>query len=86
MKRTEEWDDFLGVHVRVSPRPRRHRFYRTIDVYQPTGWGSPGVKKAVDIYFRVTLFIIKALISIPLAIAAIGAFWLLWVIITLRFN
>jgi hypothetical protein len=81
MRRWEEWDDFLGVRVRVSPR--RRRFEQTIDVYQPTGWNSPGVRKAVRIYFRVTLFIIKALISIPLAIIAIGAFWLLWVIITL---
>ena len=73
-----EWDDFIGVRVRVRSRP-------TID-YHPSGWSSPVARKAVRIYFRVTLFIIKALISIPLAIAAIGAFWLLWVIITLRFN
>ena len=80
-----EWDDFLGVRVRVSPRPRRRRFYRTIDVYQPNGWNSPGVRKAVDIYFRATLFIIKALIAIPISIIAIGSFWTLWIIVT-RFN
>ena len=75
-----EWDDFLGVRVRVSRRPRRQRFYRTIE-YQPRGWSSPGVRKAVDIYFRVTIFIIKMLISIPLALVGIGAFWMLWIII-----
>jgi hypothetical protein len=74
-----EWDDFLGVRVRVSRRPRQ-RFYRTFD-YRPTGWGSPGVKKIIRVYFRVTLFIVKMLISIPLAIVAIGAFWLFGVII-----
>jgi hypothetical protein len=77
-----EWDDFLGLHVRVSPRPRRRRYYRTID-YRPSGWSSPGARKAVGIYWRVTITIIKALIAIPLSILAIGAFWLLWVIITL---
>ena len=83
MSKGEEWDDFfLGAHVRV-PRPRRsQRFYRTID-YQPSGWSSPGVRKAVRIYWRVTITLIKALISIPLSILAIGAFWLLWIIITL---
>jgi hypothetical protein len=77
MKRAEEWD---------WPPTRRRRFYQTIDVYQPSGWNAPVARKAVDIYFRATLFIIKALIAIPLSIMAIGAFWLLWVIIivTLR--
>jgi hypothetical protein len=82
MKRAEEWDDFLGVHVRVSPRPHRRRFYRTIE-YQPSGWSSPVAKKIVGIYWRVTITIIKMLISIPLAILAIGALWMLWIIITL---
>jgi hypothetical protein len=72
MKR-EEWD---------WP-PRRRRYYRTFDVYQPSGWNSPGAKKAVSIYWRVTITIIKMLIAIPLSILAIGAFWLLWTIITL---
>jgi hypothetical protein len=76
-----EWDDFLGVRVRVSRRPRQ-RFYRTID-HQPTGWGSPGVKMAARIYWRVTITIIKVLIAVPLSIVAIGSFWLLWVLITL---
>jgi hypothetical protein len=74
MKRAEEWD---------WPPTRRRRFYRTIEYHQPSGWGSPVVRKAVDIYFRATLFIIKALIAIPLAIVTIGAFWLLGVIIML---
>jgi hypothetical protein len=79
-----EWDDFLGVRVRVSSRPRR-RFYRTID-YQPSSdWNSPSVRKAVSIYFRATLFVIKMLVAIPLAVIAVGAFWLLWIITTLRF-
>jgi hypothetical protein len=77
-----EWDDFLGVHVRVRSRPRRRRFYRTID-YQPIGWGSPGVRKAARIYWLVTITAIKALVSIPLAILAVAAFWLLWVLVTL---
>jgi hypothetical protein len=67
------------------PPVRRRRFYRTIDVYQPSGWNSPGAKKAVNIYWRVTITLIKALIAIPLSIMAIGAFWLLWIIVT-RFN
>jgi hypothetical protein len=77
-----EWDSFVGVRMRVRPRPRRPRFYRTIE-HQPRGWNSPGVRRAVDIYFRVTIFVIKMLISIPLAMLAVGAFWLLWVLVTL---
>jgi hypothetical protein len=77
MKRTEEWD---------WPPPRRgRRYYRTIDYYQPSGWGSPGVRKAVDVYWRVTVFIIKALLAIPLSLMAIGSIWMLWIIAT-RFN
>ena len=76
MKRAEEWD---------WPPTRRRSFYRTIDIYQPSGWNSPVTKKAVRVYWRVTITLIKALISIPLSIMAIGAFWLLWIIIT-RFN
>jgi hypothetical protein len=83
MKRREEWDDFLGVRVRVSRRPRSRRFYQTIDSRPPSGWNSPGVRKAVRIYFRTTLFIVKMLVSIPLSILAVGAFWMLGVIIML---
>jgi hypothetical protein len=79
MKRREEWDDFLGVRVRVSRRPRSRRFYQR----PPSGWNSPGVRKAVRIYFRTTLFIVKMLVSIPLSILAVGAFWMLGVIIML---
>ena len=67
------------------PPTRRRRFYRTIYYRQPLGWGSPVARKAARIYGRVTIVIIKMLIAIPLAMIAIGAFWLLWVIIT-RFN
>jgi hypothetical protein len=69
-----EWD--------WPPRARRRRFYRTID-YQPRGWGSPVTKKIVRVYGRVTIEIIKMLIAIPLSMIAIGAFWLLGVIIAL---
>jgi hypothetical protein len=60
--------------------PRHRRFYRTIDVYQPSGWSSPGVKKAVSIYSRTMVTIVKMLLAVPLSIVAIGAFWLLWII------
>ena len=73
MKREEEWD---------WPPTRHRRYYRTIDV-RPSGWNSPGTKKVVRIYWRVTITLIKALLIIPLSIMAIGAFWLLWTIITL---
>jgi hypothetical protein len=74
MKRAEEWD---------WP-PRRHRrYYRAVDIYQPSGWNSPVTKKIIDIYWRVMITSIKMLIAVPLSIIAIGAFWLLWTIITL---
>jgi hypothetical protein len=37
MKR-EEWDW-------PPPRDRYRRRYQTLDVYQPTGWNSPGAKR-----------------------------------------
>jgi hypothetical protein len=70
--RREEWD---------WP-PTRGR-YRTFNVYQPSGWNSPGAKKVVRIYWRVTITIIKILLAIPLSIVVIGGLWLLWTIITL---
>jgi hypothetical protein len=73
--RREEWD--------WPPTRGRYRRYRTFDVYQPSGWNSPGAKKAVRIYWRVTITIIKMLLAIPLSIMVVGAFWLLWTIITL---
>jgi hypothetical protein len=76
MKRTEWWD---------WPPTRRWRYYRTVDVYRPSGWRSPAAKKAVRIYWRVMITIIKMLLAVPLSIVAIGAFWLLWIIIT-RFR
>ena len=63
--------------------PKRHRFrrFRTrFDVYQPTGWNSPGAKKAIHIYWRVTIGVIKMLLAVMLSIVAISAFWLLWII------
>jgi hypothetical protein len=97
MKRAEEWDwpptraKFLtGGSIIKSPAhlgpgfsaARGRGRYRTVDVYQPSGWNSPGAKKAVRIYWQVTITIIKMLLAIPLSIIAIGAFWLLWTIIT----
>jgi hypothetical protein len=73
MKRAE-WD---------WPPTRGRRYYRTVDIYQPSGWDSPITKKAVRIYWQATITLIKMLLSIPLSIMAIGAFWLLWIIITL---
>jgi hypothetical protein len=70
MKR-EEWD---------WPPRRRRRYYRTID-YQPRGWSSPVTTKIVRIYWRTMIGAIKMLLAIPLAILAIGAFWLLGVIV-----
>jgi hypothetical protein len=82
-----EWDDFfLGARIRVSPRPRRQRVYRTIDYYQPSGWGSPGVKKIVRVYWRTTVMLIKVLLAIPLSLLAIGAFWFLWITLTLFYS
>ena len=66
------------------PPTRRRRYYRTID-YQPSGWSSPGAKKIVRVYWRVMVTAIKMLLAIPLSLLAIGAFWLLWIIITIVF-
>jgi hypothetical protein len=44
------------------------------------------VRRAVDIYFRVTIFVIKMLVAIPLAVIAVGAFWLLAVIVSLLWK
>jgi hypothetical protein len=66
------------------PPTRRRKYYRTVNVvYQPSGWNSPVTKKVVRVYWRVMITLIKALLAIPLSIMAIGAFWLLWIIITL---
>ena len=74
--RAEEWD-----------WPPTQRRYRTrFDVYQPSGWNSPGVKKAVHIYWQAMITIIKVLFAIPLSIMVIGGFWLLWIIITLPWR
>jgi hypothetical protein len=74
----EEWD----WPVERPPTRRRQRYYQTINV-PSGGWSSPGVRKAVDIYWQVTITVIKMLLAIPLAIMAIGAFWLLAVIVSL---
>jgi hypothetical protein len=75
MKRAEEWD--------WPPIRGRYRANSRFDVYQPSGWNSPGAKKAVSIYWRVMITIIKVLLAIPLSIVVIGGLWLLWTIITL---
>jgi hypothetical protein len=76
--RYEEWD----WPERPATRQRR-RYYRAAYVYQPSGWNSPIVRKVVNVYWAVTIAAIKMLISIPLAIMAIGAFYLLWIIVGL---
>jgi hypothetical protein len=76
---SHEWD--------WPPRKRRGYFrpYRNFDVYQPSGWNSPGVKKAINIYWRVTITAIKMVIAVPLTIVLIGSIWFLWILITLYF-
>jgi hypothetical protein len=61
------------------PTHQRRRYYRTVE-YQPSGWSSPITTKIVDIYWRATLFIIKAMLSIALSIMLVGSIWLLWVL------
>jgi hypothetical protein len=86
----QEWD---------WPPPRGRRYYRTVDIYQPSGrfrprlddfvhrgWNSPGVKKAIDVYWRVTITIIKMLIAVPLSLMAIGAIWFIWVLLGLLIS
>ena len=74
MKRAEEWD---------WPPTRRRRFYRTIDVYQPSGWNSPVARKTVRVYWRTMVTIVKMLISVPLAMMAVGSIWFLWILVML---
>jgi hypothetical protein len=80
--RAEEWD-WPPTRGRHRGLPYGTANYRAVDVYQPSGWNSPGAKKAVRIYLQVMITIIKVLIAIPLSIMTIGGFWLLWTIITL---
>jgi hypothetical protein len=72
MKRQEWWD---------WPPTRRRRYYRAD--YQPSGWSLPVARKAVRVYWRVTITLIKMLISIPLALMAIGSTWFLWILVML---
>jgi hypothetical protein len=78
MKRTEEWDwpPIRGRRYRWPPT--RSRF----DVYQ-SGWNSPGTKKAVHIYWQVTITIIKMLLAIPLSAMVVGSIWMIWILLTL---
>ena len=63
----------VGEQIRLKPqRP-----------YQRTGWNSPGVTKAVDVYTRVIVEIVKFLIAIPLAIMTCLALWLLLALLKL---
>jgi hypothetical protein len=74
----EEWD--------WPPRRRRYRRYRTrFDVYEPRGWSSPLTTRIVRIYWRTMVTAIKMLLAIPLAIVAIGSFWLFGVIVWIWF-
>jgi len=72
--RYEEWD---------WPPTRGRRYYRTIDVYQPSGWNSPRAKKIVDVYWQVTITTIKMLLAIPLSVMLFGSLWLLWILVGL---
>ena len=89
MNQEWDWPPTRGRSVALTTlkrnlrSPDRGSRYRTIDVYQPTGWNSPGVKMAIHIYWLTTITIIKMLLAIPLTIMAIGAFWLIWTIINL---
>jgi hypothetical protein len=74
MKRAEEWD---------WPPTRRWRYYRTIEYQPPSGWSSPGVRKAVRIYLQVTFTLIKMLVAIPLSLMLIGSIWFLWILVSL---
>jgi hypothetical protein len=77
MRYEEEWD--------WPPRRRRFRarVRTSFDIYQPSGWNSPLVKKAIDIYWRITIGIIKVMLAIVLTVVALGSFWLLWTLVTL---
>jgi hypothetical protein len=66
-----------------AERPPTHQRRKYYVEYQPSGWSSPRVRKAVDIYWRTIIGLVKAVIAVPLALIAIGAFYLLWIIIGL---
>jgi hypothetical protein len=72
-----------------TPRPRRRKYY---DIYQPgswdpvdqpNGWNSPITKRVADIYWRITIAIIKVLLIGYLTIVAFAAAWLFCTVITL---
>jgi hypothetical protein len=67
----------------VAKIPHVSRYRTRFDVYQPSGWNSPGVKKAIDVYCGVMIASIKVLLTIALTIMAFGASWLFWTLIAL---
>jgi hypothetical protein len=75
--RIEEWD-FPPVRGRYRAYPRDYDVYR-----QPSGWDSPVVKKAIDIYLQVMIGIIKVIFISALTIMAFGASWLIVTVLTL---
>jgi hypothetical protein len=77
MMRAEEWD---WPPTRRRKYYRSPKFYRTIDIYPPSGWNSPITKKIVSAYCHVMITAIKMLLAIPLTIMLIGSIWLLWIL------
>jgi hypothetical protein len=65
----------------IAPAISTSPFYSraTFDIYPPppTGWNS----KVADIYWRVTITMIKVVFATLLSIGAIAAFVVLWAII-----
>jgi hypothetical protein len=69
--------------VYLDPPLEFRRTGSRFDVYQPSGWNSPVVKKIVNAYWLITITAIKVMVAVPLTIAMIGAFWFVWIILTL---
>jgi hypothetical protein len=74
----EEWD----WPAERPPTRQRRRYYHRVE-YQPSGWSSPITRKIVDVYWRATVGVIKALLAAALTLMLVGSIWLIWVLITL---
>jgi hypothetical protein len=84
MRRAEEWDWPPTRRWRhPPPLELRRTGYRTFDTYQPSGWDAPIAKKIIHIYWRVTITIIKVMITIYLTAIAFAASWLIVTVLTL---
>jgi hypothetical protein len=69
--------------IAVTPALKWAFVLIALDVYQPTGWNSPGAKRVAHIYWRVMITIVKMLLAIPLTLMLLGSVWLLWFLVTL---